>query len=50
MSSFNFDIGALLNSVVQVFNGFAPLLFPIAGVSLGIALLFKIVNEIRNAF
>lgn len=50
MPSFTFDVSQLLQTAADIFNGLGPLFFVIAGLSVGIGLLMKVVQELRNAF
>lgn len=48
-ASFNFDVSALLESAASIFNSFAPIFLVIGGIGVGIALLLKVVSEVRKA-
>jgi hypothetical protein len=50
MESFNFDLSGLMSTATSIFNSFAPIFLAIAGISLGLGLLIKVVSEIRHAF
>jgi hypothetical protein len=50
MPSFNLDVTGMLNMAASIFNGLGPLFFVIAGISIGVGLLMKIVDELRKAF
>ena len=50
MESFNFDMGGLMSTAASIFNSFAPIFLAIAGISVGLGLLIKVVSELRHAF
>lgn len=49
MSSFEFDFSGLMDTAAQIFNSFSPLFLAIAGISVGLGLLVKVISEIRKA-
>jgi len=49
MSSFNFDFNTMLATAASMFNAFAPLFLGIAGISLGLGLVVKVISEVRKA-
>lgn len=48
-TSFNFDMSTLLSTAADIFNSFAPIFLVIGGLGIGIALLIKVVREVRAA-
>jgi len=50
MPSFDLDVTSLLSYAAQIFNGIGPVFFIIAGISVGIGLLMRILNELKRAF
>ena len=50
MPSFVFDTEGMLNMAAQIFNGFGPLFWVIAGISVGFGLLLKVFNVVRSVF
>jgi crotonobetainyl-CoA:carnitine CoA-transferase CaiB-like acyl-CoA transferase len=50
MASFNFDMSGLMTTAASIFNSFAPIFLAIAGISVGLGLLIKVVSELRHAF
>jgi len=50
MPSFDLDVNSLLTMAASIFNGLGPLFFVIAGISVGIGLLMRILNELKRAF
>ncbi len=50
MDSFNFDMSGLMTTASSIFNSFAPIFLAIAGISVGLGLLVKVLTELRHAF
>jgi len=50
MASFDFDMSGLMEVAASIFNSFSPIFLAIAGISVGLALLIKVVSELRHAF
>ena len=48
--SFDLDTTGMMSMASRIFNGIGPIFFVIAGVSIGIGLLLKIVGELRRVF
>lgn len=47
--SFNFDLTGLLETAASIFNSFAPLFLAIGGIGVGLALLARVIVEVRKA-
>ncbi len=50
MASFNFDLTTLMATATSIFNSFAPIFLAIAGISVGLLLLIRVMNEVRHVF
>lgn len=48
--SFSFDLTGLMTTATSIFNSLSPILLAIAGISLGLGILVKVVSELRHAF
>ena len=48
--SFEFDVSGLMTTAASIFNSFAPIFMAIAGISVGLGLLIKVVSELRHIF
>lgn len=48
--SFELDTTGLLETAAQIFNGLGPVFFVVAGITVGIGLLMRVINELRKAF
>ena len=48
--SFDLDTTGMMSMASSIFNALGPIFFMIAGISIGVGLLMKIVDELRRAF
>ena len=48
--SFDLDTTGMMSMAATIFNALGPIFFVVAGISIGIGLLMKIVDELRRAF
>jgi hypothetical protein len=49
INSFSLDLTGLLSYAEDMFNGLAPALIPVVGISLGIAILMLVLKALKGA-
>lgn len=47
---FELDTTGLLETAAGIFNGLGPIFFVVAGITVGIGLLMRVLNELRKIF